>query len=410
MGFRGEEFAFGSPAEAVAGMLARLGPDRLGVEPCGLSEARGRVLAEAVRADRDSPAFDHSAMDGFAVRLADLGKGGAIPVAGEVLIGTAPGVMPEGAVRIVTGAATPAGAEAVVRREDVEERAGAIVPRAGLAGRVRAGENIRRRGENGRAGAVVLEAGAELSVSAAGTLAAVGCVRPVVFRRVRAAVITTGDELVAPGGTPGAYEVRDSNGPVVAGVLGAHGWIEVVSCVHVRDEGPGLAARLGRAVAEADAVVLTGGVSMGHRDPVRGAVEALGAEVVFHGLPQRPGKPMLGAIARRGSAPAAVFGLPGNPVSAMVTCTRIVVPVLAGLAGAVRRPGAPKVRVEGWDGKALDLWHHRLVRLREDGAAELVDGRGSGDILAGGRSDGFIEVPPGASGGEAWFPFYAWAR
>ena len=250
----------------------------------------------------------------------------------------------------------------------------------------------------GRAGDVVLEAGTVLSGAAVGTLAAVGCVRPAVFRRVRVAVITTGDELVAPGETPGAYEVRNSNGPVVAQVLGAHAWAEVVSCEHVRDEGPGLGAALRGAVADADAVVLTGGVSMGHRDPVRGAVEAARAEVVFHGLPQKPGKPMLGAVVKRDEATVPVLGLPGNPVSAMVTCTRIVVPVLAGAAGAARWPAAPTVRVVGWDGKAMDLWHHRLVRLREDGAVELVDGRGSGDIIAGGRSDGFIEVPPGGWG------------
>ena len=182
-------------------------------------------------------------------------------VLGEVVIGTAPGAMPAGAVRIVTGAAVPAGAEAIVRREDVEERAGEIGV-GERAARVRAGDNIRRRGENGRAGDVVLEAGTVLSGAAVGTLAAVGCVRPAVFRRVRVAVITTGDELVAPGETPGAYEVRNSNGPVVAQVLGAHAWAEVVSCEHVRDEGPGLGAALRGAVADADAVVLTCGVSM----------------------------------------------------------------------------------------------------------------------------------------------------
>lgn len=154
---------------------------------------------------------------------------------------------------------------------------------------------------------------------------------------------------------------------------------------------------------------------MGHRDRVREAIEAAGAEVVFHGLPQRPGKPMLGAVAApQASGPSIpIFGLPGNPISAMVTCQRVVMPVLATLAGAAHQPSPPSVALAAAAADAIDLWWHRLVRLNDAGEAVLIDGRGSGDIVAAGHSDGFIEVaprPPAAPGEPAHrhYPFYAW--
>lgn len=473
MGFRGQDCAFDSPAAAVAGVVARLagaGASRP-PEAVALDAARGRVLAGEVRSDRDSPAFDYSAMDGYAVRAADVeaairraDAGGSITLAvvGESRIGAAPPVLPGapngagmgaapagvggGAIRIVTGAAIPLGADAVLRREDVIEHAAegsaasaprgerivsiSIAPSVTAKGGVRVGDHIRRRGENARAGETVLAAGTVLTAAALGTLAAVGCVRPRVHPRVRVAVITTGDELVSPEATPGAYQIRNSNAAVIRAVLGAHAWIEVVtrpdgSVMHAGDEEGALDAVLEAAIRDADAVVLTGGVSMGHRDPVRAAVERVGAEIIFHGLPQRPGKPMLGAVVRRAGGASSgvrvpVFGLPGNPISAMVTCTRIVLPVLAALAGAAAAIRAPRlVPLANPDGKTLGLWWHRLVRINAVGGAgeaELIDGRGSGDIIAGGRSDGFIEVPPStaahgaapARSMPALVPFYPW--
>ena len=470
MGFRGQDYAFDSPAAAVAGMISRLADAGAARPPetVAIDAARGRVLAEDVRADRDSPAFDYSAMDGYAVRVADVeavwrsaeaGASITLAVVGESRIGAAPPVLPSephcagvgaAAIRIVTGAAIPQGTDAVVRREDVVEHAAegraasatvgervtsiSIAPSVTAKGGVRPSDNIRRRGENARAGEMVLAAGTVLTAAALGTLAAVGCVRPRIHPRVRVAVITTGDELVSPEATPGPYQIRNSNAAVIREVLGSHAWIEVVtrpdgSIMHTGDEESVLDAALEAVIREADAVVLTGGVSMGHRDPVRASVERVGgigggsdAEIAFHGLPQRPGKPMLGAVVcRDGGANAEervpVFGLPGNPISAVVTCTRIVLPVLASLAGAAAGLGAPRlVRLANPDGKTLDLWCHRLVRINILGEAELIDGRGSGDIIAGGRSDGFIEVPPntaahGAASAQATpalVPFYPW--
>lgn len=452
MGFRGQEFAFESPAAAVAGMLARLGTGLAAGprEPLALSHAMGRILAEPVACDRDSPAFDYAAMDGYAVRAADLAVQSdltandpqrTLAVVGEAPIGCAPPVLPgipqcadstPPAIRIVTGAAIPAGADAVIKREDVGEHADgqhvtAILIAPHVAARVRSGDHIRKRGENARAGDTVLDAGTVLTAAAVGTLAAVGCAQPRVHPRLRVALITTGDELVAPDEIPADFQIRNSNAATIAAVLGAQAWIEVVfggfgSSTHVGDDQHTLDAVLCEAISHADAVVLTGGVSMGHRDPVRAAVETCGADVVFHGLPQRPGKPILGAIApHANSAGVPIIGLPGNPISAMVTCIRIVMPLLAALAGASQRPtgaGAGRARISGTpllvplanpDGKSLNVWWHRLVRIDAAGQAELIDGRGSGDIIAGGCSDGFVEVPPTSSGRpDNLVPFYPW--
>lgn len=344
-----------------------------------------------------------------------------------------PGV--QAAIRIVTGAGVPLGADCIVKREDVIEHAvagdsveggtsacvSAISLARGVLAKLRPGDNIRRRGENARAGEVVLDAGSIINAACVGVLAAVGATSIVTAPRVRVALITTGDELVSPDQAPAPFQIRNSNAPVLRSMLASMNWLKLTSVVHVRDDGPSLDGQLRAAVASADAVLLTGGVSMGHRDPVRAAVERLDARIVFHGLPQRPGKPMLGAIAPRhldtGSRESArgelpIFALPGNPISAMVTCTRIVLPVLAAMAGANRLPPAisPRlVTISNPDGKSLELWWHRLAALEPDGSARLLPALGSGDIVAGGRSDGFVEFPPGASPDvKSAVPFFAW--
>lgn len=456
MGFRGQAFRFDSPDEAIAGMLDRLGahkpiPPARPPELVPLADARARILAEPIIADRDSPPFDYSAMDGYAARASDLqalASAGAgpidLPVVGESRIGEAPPPLPPGppaaAIRIATGAAMPLGADAIIRREDAAEHAAPdagveriTIPAAVAAG-ARPGEHVRRRGENARAGAVVLEAGRLISPAAMGALAGVGCTRVPVRPSLRIGIITTGEEVVGPQETPGPFQIRDSNGPSVAAAVASMAWAEVVRLPHARDAAD-LGPILREAIAASDSVVLTGGVSMGHRDPVREAIEALASgkpsgggsapalDIVFHGLPQRPGKPMLGAVLHRpGNAdpPTPIFGLPGNPVSALVTCTRIVLPVLAAHAGAspgrgrFGPGGAIPVRISNADDRTLPLWWHRLARWtdeRGEPRVELLDVRGSGDIVCAGISDGFVEVPPtGVAGGlpteRSWF--YPW--
>lgn len=404
MGFRGEEFAFASPDEAVRALAGRM--RTVGTESIDLAECRGRVLAAQAHADRDSPAFDHSAMDGFALRAADAARG-PLTITGESRIGRDPPTLPDGpcAIRISTGAPIPVGADAVVKREDATENAGSIKLHATT--NVITGAHIRRRAENARAGDRLIESGTILHAAAIGVLASAGILRPLVFRRLRLGLITTGDELVNISDAPKPHEIRNSNSAALLTAAGSSAWCKPHEFGIVRDDEEALAARLRDALKECDAIVLSGGVSMGHRDPVRGAVEQLGARIMFHGLPQRPGKPMLGAFTPEGQP---IFGLPGNPVSSLVTFTRIVLPALARSAGVTLTSPPPRVRIVNPDGQTLDLWWHRPARLTESGEAMLVDTRGSGDLIAGGRSDGFVEIPPGPAARGGAFAFFAWPR
>ncbi|MCC6661766.1 MAG: molybdopterin molybdotransferase MoeA [Phycisphaerales bacterium] len=387
-----------SPAEAVAMLIGHLSP--VGTERARPDAAAGRVTAEPLRADRDSPASDVSAMDGYAVRIGSLAAG-TVRVCGEVRIGHGPPALEAGcAVRIVTGGGVPAGADAVVKREDVDEHDARIgVAAATLAG-LRQGQNIRRRGENLRAGDEAVPAGCQATPAVMGTLATFGASDVLIYRRVRVATLVTGDEVRPPGEPVSAWQLRDSNGPVLRAMLAVLPWVELLPHVRVPDDPAALAAAVAASIEASDAIILTGGVSMGHRDFVPGILRGAGTEAVFHKVPQRPGRPVLGAVGPRGQA---VLGLPGNPLSVMVTARRMGVPVLRHLAGITRAAQPPRVRVED-DGKRLDLWWHRLVRL--DGTARIVATRGSGDIPSAARSDGFVEVPPGGGGGER--DFYPW--
>lgn len=417
--FKSDGYRFASPAEAV--MAVRQELTALPVEQVGLAVARGRVLAERIVADRDSPALDVSAMDGFAVRMADLaamaGAGLAIATGAdsEARIGCAPIQMPASpmAVRIVTGAPIPSGAETVIRREDAIVEGGRVRLTTAPAN-VKPGTSIRRQGENARGGATIVPAGTPLTGAVVGALAAFGASMVPVHRRVRVAIISTGDELVVGTESPMPWQLRDSNGPSLAALLGDRAWIDVVRHEQVRDEaeaGGGLALALRHSLEVADAVLLSGGVSMGQRDFVPVVVESLGGRTLFHKLPQRPGKPMLAALFNDGTHAKPILGLPGNPVSVLATGRRLAIPILARLAGLPEAALATPMRMIEPDGASLELWWHRLVReeLNADGAAvlRLVPPKSSGDIVAAAGAAGFVEIPPGARGPGPW-PFFAW--
>lgn len=416
MTFRGEPFAFDGPAAALQAMVARMQavPTRWPAERVPLVQARGRFLAVEARADRDNPPFDQSVLDGYAVRATDAAPGAELPVVGESRIGQPPPSMPAGpcAIRVATGSAVPQGATAVIGREHVEERLaapdrGQIRIRQG--GRpLRTGESIRPQGENLRSGASLLHAGCVLGPAQLGALATVGVDPAPVAARVSVHLLATGEELVPANAQPGPFGTRDSNTPTVSSLLGARPWLHVDRADGLRGEPEELDAAIAQAAGVAHALVVMGGVSMGHRDPLRAAVERAGAEILFHGLPQRPGKPMLAALlARPDGPPLAILGLPGNPVSAAVTAERLAVPTLAAMARG-RLPNPPAVATEP-DDRTLDLWWHRLVRLDAEGVARLVESRGSGDVPSAAASDGFIEVPPGLRlDGTRRVRFHAW--
>jgi len=408
-----------SPSAALDAVRAHL--VALSTELVPLAHSTGRVLADVVCADRASPALDMSSMDGFAVRHADLGMMASdtgLPIAtganSEASIGHAPVDMHPGhTIRIVTGAPIPLGADAVVRHEDVRVAGNhALLQIAPSA--VTRGAFIRRLGENALKGAEILLPNTLIGAAEIGALATFGAADVRVYRRVRVAIIVTGDELVTSDQTPKPWEIRDSNGSVLASLLGARAWIEVVAYLHAKDDADGLAATVASALELADAVILTGGVSMGHHDHVPHVIERLGATTVFHRLPQRPGRPMLAAVLPATSArpPRLILGLPGNPVSVMVTARRLGIPMLGRLAGLADNEFAvPHRHTDGDDGAQLGMWWFRLVceRVAPNGERRLhlLPTKSSGDVAAAATSAGFVEIAPNQSA-AGQNPFYPW--
>lgn len=372
----------------------------LPVEEISLLAAYGRVLAEDVRAMDDVPDFDRSTMDGFAVRAADtFGASEGLPaylrVTGEVLMGRPPGgVLKQGeAWRIPTGGMLPEGADAVVMVEYVED---AGPDTAAVLRPVAPEENVVRRGDDVRAGSVAAYAGKRLRPQDVGLLAACGVARIRVRKRPVVGIIGTGDEVVGAETAPGPGQVRDVNTPALAAAVEAAGGAPVVFGT-VPDELPVLQDVLARAAGECDMVLLSGGSSVGTRDLTLQAITSLpGAEVLFHGLAVKPGKPTVGAVVDG----KAVFGLPGHPVSALLVFEFLVRPFLE--PELLKRPPL-RVRL----GRSLrsapgreDYFRVRLVVKQGELVAEPILGK-SGLIATLARADGLVRVQIDDAGAEA---------
>jgi molybdopterin molybdotransferase len=301
----------------------------LAAEPVPVGDAVGRVLAADVRAAADVPRFDNSAMDGFAVRSA--ASSGPLRLVGESRAGAPAQVAlaPGEAIRISTGAPLPHGADAVLPLEQAEEADGRVTATAAVA----AGQHVRRAGEDLRAGAVVLRAGSVLGPGSLSVAVGAGAGELSCARRPRVAILSTGDELRPPGAPLGPGEIHNSNAPMLA-ALAAGAGARVVAAAAVRDEREATEAALTAALADADVVVLSGGVSVGPHDHVKPALAALGVEQRFWRVDLQPGKPTW--FGTRGAQ--LVFGLPGNPVSSFVTFTLFARPALRALQGAAPQP------------------------------------------------------------------------
>jgi molybdopterin molybdotransferase len=302
------------------------------VEIVPLAAACGRVLDAAVVAHETLPAFARALMDGFAVRAADTrGAGESSPaylrLAGEVLMGAPPTlVLAAGeAVRIHTGAMLPAGADAVVMVEETNLHGDEVE----LLGSVAVGENVLLPGEDVRSGAVALSAGTRLDAAALGGLAALGHARIGVRARPRIAVLSTGDEVVPVEARPALAQVRDVNGTTLAAVIADAGG-EPVGAGIVGDDALRLVDAARAALDGADALLISAGSSVSHRDLTAEAIGSLGPPgILVHGIAIRPGKPTILAVC--GGKP--VIGLPGNPASALVVARRIVRPLVRHLGG-----------------------------------------------------------------------------
>jgi len=379
-----------------ADVAAALVLDRTPVLPkerVAIGEAVGRVLAGDLRAASELPAFSTSAVDGFAVRAADAGA--TLRVIGESAAGRpfAGGVERGTAARILTGGVLPAGADTVVMVEDVRLAGDAVrVPKD-----LRPGSNFHRPGADVRAGELVLTAGTQLSAAELGLAAALGLAEVEVRRRPRVALLSTGDELVEVGRKPGPGQITDSNRWALLAAL-REAAVEVRILGIGPDEPQALRRLVVDALGTADVLVTSGGVSVGTHDLVKPLLESLGT-VHIGRVKLKPGKPFTFATLPDGKL---AFGLPGFPVSSLVTFEVFVRPALRKLQGFARlqRPTLP-VRL-GYDARATaDRTEYQRVTLRREGAELIADTTGSQSssrLLSLAGAHALVRIAPGDDG------------
>ena len=393
-------FAFSGPLLRVAAAEALI-QERITpvaeVETVTLAEARDRVLAHDIVAPLDLPPFDNSAVDGYAVRHADLAGEAetTLRVVDRLTAGHAAGraLRPGEAIRIFTGAPMPAGADTVFMQEDTRVEGEAVIVPPGL----KPGANRRSAGEDVRRGALLLPGGRRLGAQHVALAAAAGMAKIEVRRRVRVAVFSTGDEIVEPGSPRPAPALYDANRYLLGAMLARLG--ASVTDLGILADDPEVIARALRAAAVThDLVLTTGGVSTGEADHVRATIEAIGT-LVFWRIGIKPGRPVaMGVVpgAKPGTG-AAFAGLPGNPVAAFVTFVRIVRPLLLRLAGALPEPlAALPVRAGFAYRKKEGRREYVRVTLRRgaDGSLEAIKypQDGAGVITSLTETDGLVEL------------------
>ena len=398
-------FAFSGPLLPIA-EVERILRDRIApiaeVETVPLAAARGRVVASDIMAPIALPPFDNSAVDGYAVRHADLKPEGdtRLAVGERVTAGRAAAhALGAGeAIRIFTGAPMPAGADTVFMQEDVQVDGAAVKVPPGL----KLGANRRLVGEDVRLGSVLLPAGRRLDAQQVALAAAVGLTQIAVRRRVRVAVFSTGDEIVEPGTQRPAAALFDANRYLLAGLIEGLGATPTDLGI-LPDERARLAEAIAAAAADHDLVLTSGGVSTGEADHVRGAVETIG-KLVFWRVAIKPGRPVAMGVIRgaQTAAGTAFVGLPGNPVAVFVTFARVVRPLLLRLAGAEPAPliALPVRAAFDYKKKKGRREYVRVVlRRAADGTVEAFKHpqEGAGVLTSLTETDGLIELPEDAT-------------
>lgn len=394
--------------DALQRLLAVAGEHRIqGTERVSTFDALGRVLAEPVRSALDVPSADNTAMDGYALRAADVPTAGTVlPVSQRIPAGTVgQPLAPGSAARIFTGALMPPGADAVVMQEQCSAIAGEGLGTVRIDAQPQPGQWVRRRGEDVLQGTEVLAAGLRLTPQALGLAASVGAATLVVRRRPRVALFSTGDELVMPGEAlkPGA--IYNSNRFTLRGLLQAAG-CDVTDLGIVPDRLEPTRAALREAAASNDLILSCGGVSVGEEDHLKPALQAEGWLHTW-GLAIKPGKPLAFGAVRRGTPAAesgilgegveALFiGLPGNPVSSFVTFVLTAAPVLRALQGSpAGLPQSMNARAD-FDWSRPDKRREFLrVRFNAEGGLDLFPNQSSGVLTSVVWADGLLDNPPG---------------
>ena len=357
-------------------------------ETVAISAALGRVLAAPQTSSITVPPLDNSAMDGYAVRLADVARPGVrLPVSQRIQAGTVGQPLTAGtAARIFTGAPVPLGADAVLMQEDCIAEGENVV----INTLPRPGENIRRAGEDIEIGAQILAAGTRFNAAEMGLAASVGLAEVPVFKRLKVACFFTGDELVTPGAPLAPGQIYNSNRTTLTGLVNDLG-CELIDLGIVPDTLEATEAALTRAAREADVIVTSGGVSVGEADYVKTAVEKLG-QVEMWKVAMKPGKPVVyGQVGN-----ADFIGLPGNPVSAFVTFCLFVRPFL------LKRMGVADVLYRAFAVQADFAWikpgtrrEFLRARLQSNGKLALFPNQGSGVLTSCAWADGLVDLEIG---------------
>jgi molybdopterin molybdotransferase len=376
-------------AEALERILTAMA--ELPAEAVSTSAASGRVLRQIVEAERDQPPFDRVMMDGIAIRHADFAQGTRqFPLQVTQMAGDAAVALEAGqCIEIMTGASLPLNADCIVPVERISVTDGVATLEGDYQPEVR--QFIHPRASDHAAGTQLLTPGKRISPLDIAVIATAGLTDVQVSRSPRVRLISTGNELVAAGDPIEPHQVRLSNGPAIQALLAQHGYTDCQQD-HLVDEQAVLRERIADHLANADVLILSGGVSMGKADYVPEVLAELGVEVNFHKVSQRPGKPMWFGSGPDGQA---VFALPGNPVSALVCCRQYVIPALA--KASAETTGAPEFASLAADitfNPALTCF--QPVRLISNAAGQLlampVKTNTSGDFAALSGTDGFVEL------------------
>jgi molybdopterin molybdotransferase len=377
-------------AEAEVLILAHMPRFAAREEP--LAACVDRVLAEDVAAERDQPPFDRVTMDGIAVAFREWQDGRRkFTVVGTQPAGAPPLAVaaPDQCVEVMTGTVLPTGTDTVIPVERIARTGTAADVAADAV--VKAEQFVHRRGSDRDAGSLVLRAGTRLGPPEIAVLAGAGRASARVTELPRVAVISTGDELVDAGKPIAAHQIRSTNDRAIEASLARHR-LGVVTRARLRDDANALAVAIDRLDAELDALVLSGGVSMGQFDFVPSVLAELGAKLVLHRIEQRPGRPMWFGVSARGKP---IFALPGNPVSTLVCATRYLLPALRTATGLTPTPPERVELTAPVDGSPTLTYFVPVTLSSSDRGTLLAQPRPtntSGDFVALAGTDGFVEL------------------
>jgi molybdopterin molybdotransferase len=399
-----------TPAEAERLILAAMAP--FPVEECALGNAHGRVLRRDLHADRDLPPFDRVTLDGYALRAKDAAPGRReFVITATQGAGMRPFVLgnaPDACIEVMTGAVLPEGADCVVPYEEAEKQGEGMRLAAGVT--VSAGRGVHRRGSDHVADEVIVPAGTRITGREIAVAAAIGAAQLTVARLPKIAVVATGDELVEVGDAVAPHQVRRSNDHALRAALALAGY-PGVERFHLHDMRHEIEHMLWHIIAEFDVVLISGGVSKGKFDFLPAELDAQGVRKIFHGVAQRPGKPLWFGLTPDHKP---VFALPGNPVSAYTCLHRYVLPALAQASGLPPKPPGRAVLAAPVTFKPA-LAYFLPVRIATGGQGELQatpdPSNTSGDFSGLVGTDGFVELDAGPTEFPAGTvaPFYPWS-